>query len=141
MILLGLRQMVLMEENPFGTDALNLDWFDEEVSLADIDLVDNALEGVVRGAVPAWVIVAPAWVIMGVALFPVSPVFVSIVSGLFVLVLASRLFAVVVLMYGTGAFVCFLRVCCFFVRGFPFLDRFNRGFQFHFVLCLVYVCA
>ena len=133
--------MVLLEEDPGGANALRLDWLDEKISLVDVKLVNDALEGGDRDAVPAWIIVAPAWVVMGVALFPVFPVLVSIASGLFALVVASRLFAVVVLLCGAGVFVCFLRICCFSICGFPFLDRFNRNSQFHFVLCLVYVCA
>ena len=99
--------MVLLEEDHGGANALRLDWLDEKISLVDVKLVNDALEGGDRDAVPAWIIVAPAWVVMGVALFPVSPVLVSIASGLFALVVASRLFAVVVLLCG-GKGVCLL---------------------------------
>ena len=60
MILRGLHQMVPVEENSFGANALHLDWLDEEISLAGVDLVDDTLEGDDRGVDPAWVIATPA---------------------------------------------------------------------------------
>ena len=70
MFLLGLCHNILVEED-LGRDVVFLmDWLDEEVSLCGINMVNDALEGGCGDVAPAWVIMTPAWAIMGVLLFP-----------------------------------------------------------------------
>ena len=50
------------------------------MSLRGINLVNDALEGGRGDVAPVWMVVGHAQVILGVLLFPVSPVGVSIAS-------------------------------------------------------------